>query len=451
MISVRLRQPPSVIPTDMATQAARICYSADVPPDDGSAMNVRSQLFNTGHHTTLQHSYYSFIIEGIAVGDVTFGLHLANPFYNSDQRSGRYCTEMFASPDMTGIARYIRSYWPEVSDQRVWQVCDYVMDCIGMFNSLKPTTEKLAKQALKVERPNFPKKLIDDQAVKIAQEQLRVLVPVIMPTALVYTINLSALSAMYQSAFTPVMRVLTSMMADEVIRHDPSLRYMFVRSDSADWSPDLPYSTLAGAISPQCELLELRGADSFVAPTESQRHPVDQLHFHPMFMANGIGAITTRKHVSVMTFGQDQRHRTLRRSAPQFTGYYYVPPLLDLQDVDWFMSIGNQWEDLAHQLPATLGSVIAPYGAMVDYVSEGDFNALIHEQGKRLCWNAQEEIRELARQQRTLVVNMVGKKSNLARIYEPPCFRGKCLEGSRYCGRRRSNPKNESYFDRQTI
>jgi len=436
-ISVRLLQPSSVKPIEMASHAAKLCYNAKTP-ELGELLNVKNALFKTGHHTTLEHTYYTFAIEGISVGDVTLGFHLANTFYNTDQRSGRYCTEMFANPDMTEINQYIRTYWPELSDQQIWEITDYVALSIEIYNRYKGEAAVHAADVFRSQRPNFPKKNLEAQADKVAQEQMRALIPVIMPTAIDYTINLTTVVALYKSAFTPVMRAVTAMMADEVVKHDPRTRFMFIRDPAKNWSPSFASSSPHLVKEPKCELLSVDGIWNFTMPEEEICHPVDQLHFRPEMMNNSIGSVTTRLTLSLMTMGQNQRHRTVHRSAPSFTGGFYIPPLLarckGLRKE--YLALAERWNLLSRTLPPTLAAIIAPYGTMVTYTTRGDFLALIHEHSKRLCWNAQEEIYNLSRQLREQIAKLCGKKSPLLAIFEPPCSRhGKCLEGKRCCGR----------------
>ena len=97
---------------DLSSYSALTCYNPDLP-EVGKTIDVKKRLFETGHHTTLQHNYYTFAIDGLAVADVTFGLHLASPFYNSDQRSGRFCIDMFKNPDYDGFSSYIKTFWPK--------------------------------------------------------------------------------------------------------------------------------------------------------------------------------------------------------------------------------------------------------------------------------------------------------------------------------------------------
>jgi hypothetical protein len=79
---------------------------------------------------------------------------------------------------------------------------------------------------------------------------------------------------------------------------------------------------------------------------------------------------------------------------------------------------------------------IAPYGAVVNYNKGCTINALIHEQAKRLCWCAQEEIYNLSRLLRQLIEEKYPDNKQLLRVFEPPCMMtGRCMEGPGYCGR----------------
>ena len=63
-------------------------------------------------------------------------------------------------------------------------------------------------------------------------------------------------------------------------------------------------------------------------------HPVDLLHFSPELMDNNVSEIKTNIEISVATMGQDQRHRTVRRSQPGFSGRFYLPPIPDSIDLE---------------------------------------------------------------------------------------------------------------------
>ncbi len=109
MLRVKLIDDHKISPNLMATHAGRICYKANMDDlSEEKLLDVENQLFKKGHHTTLEHQLFTFEIDGIAISDVTFGLHLMAPFYNSDQRSGRY-SKMFNNPNFDEIQEYIVS------------------------------------------------------------------------------------------------------------------------------------------------------------------------------------------------------------------------------------------------------------------------------------------------------------------------------------------------------
>ncbi|MFA5744745.1 MAG: FAD-dependent thymidylate synthase [Candidatus Paceibacterota bacterium] len=443
-ISVGLRGFTNVNPTELASDAATSCYQATLPKQGGKTIGVEQSLFMTGHHTTLQHWNATFAIDGLSVGDVTFGLHLTSPFYDTDQRSGRFCSEMFAQPDFAAIEKYVRTYWPEVRDNKISEIIAYIKMGLGFYAESLEGAINLSRKHVMKERPHISKKNLDSNVDKgkIAQEQMRMFIPIIFPTGLYYTINMSALFAQWTVAWSPTMRVITDMMRDLVLEQNPELSYMFNperRRKEDDWYPKRTSEIYRGcSLKPGYILEEMLYGENVVVPNPEDMHPVDLLHFKPEYMDNSDTIIRSMIHISCATMGQDQRHRTIRRSEPFFTGLAYLPPLLAE------MGLGNKlqevmvhWEELSSDLPGTLGANLAPYGAMVCYRKKGDLNAFAHEMAKRCCWCAQEEIYHLAIQMREQVLK---KSPDLEWLFSPPCIsKGACGEGGRYCGRDLSN------------
>lgn len=448
-ISVKMINHGCVPPTPMAEHAAKLCYQPVLPPlqiEEGGPVSkfVDDRLFKVSHHTTLQHQYFTFEVEGIAVGDIDFGLHLDSPFYNSDQRSGRFCAEMFADPDFDQIEGYVRQFWPEVDSDKRSRVMDYVRNGIGLYqNSIERTTELVAKH-LRADRPHLTDKAIGMSAPKIAQEQARVFVPVIFPTALDFTIDLSALVALWESAWSPAMRYVTDQMKLAVLESYPAVDFMFneERRRHDDWT----YQLLANegdplVYQPQISGVELQNAERMQQPDPALLHPVDRLHFTPELMDNNtVTLLVKAASMSLATMGQDQRHRTIRRGMPYFTGEFYLPPAVcDVVHRGEARYLFNCWRSLRDEIPPSLSMITAPYGAVVRYDKAGSINAVLHELGKRLCWCAQEEIYELARQTRMALGQQLPEDHWLFRYLEPPCLvgsEGKCGEGARYCGRK---------------
>lgn len=417
------------------SHAAQKCYQAETPIW-GKRIDEEGRLFKPSHHTTFQHapSHFTFDIEGIAISDVTFGLHLASPFYNSDQRSGRYCAKMFLEPNYQAIDEYITKFWPELRSVDRSDAVNFVKFGVDIFHNNFDQATKITSNLIKTERPYA--KEDENAAKKIAQEQLRMFISLIFPTGLDFTVNLTALAAMRLSAWTPGMRYATNTMANLIIAKHPELAYIFAgEQNQKDWAPKLLDKDKI--IYPQFSLLSITSPEKFVMPTPADMHPIDTLHFRPEYMDNSVCRIKTQVKLSAATMGQDQRHRTISRAEPAFTGDFYLPPILSELGLEQAAKeLMSKWQLLKNHLPATLWANLAPYGAMLTYEKDGSANAVAHEQGKRLCWCAQEEIYNLGRMEREAIKNKYGADSELLKIFEPPCYRtGICAEGPRFCGR----------------
>lgn len=470
MVKVDLIAHTNVNPIKLAQFGANICYNDQVPFWGKSEIDVKKALFDKGHHTTFQHWYVTFVIEGIAVSDITFGFHLTHPFYNTGQRSGRYCSNMFNKPSyVEEIENYISQFWPETKSEQIKKILDYVKFGIDIYNSNLPSVEKLAKEFLLKERPNVPWEVSENQrkkgfkghknnASKIAQEQMRVFISTIFPTAFTHTLNLTALAALYESAWTPAMKWITDEMTRLLVEKFPELSFMFRKNirRKDEWQMKIPPISLVSVIkSPKLKLLEIDEAENFIFASNNIKHPLDKLNFTPEILDNSIGGMKTEIEVSIATMGQDQRHRTLQRSHPVFTGNFYLPPLLaELKLEKEAEKLMSEWINLFNKekIAKTLAIILAPYGAMVRYRKRGSFNAILHEQGKRLCWLAQEEIYHLGRLLRLAVKKNKGGNSLLLSIFNPPCYEtGVCGEGNRYCGRKINAYCVKDYFPKRKI
>lgn len=448
MIDVKLIAHTDADPLDLTSHAAKICYQSE-EPEWGNRIDVENILFKTGHHTTFQHFFLTFMIDGISVGDITLGMHLASTFYNSNQRSGRYASKMFLEPNFVKIKSYIEKFWPELEEKKVQKVMDYVKESVGIYHKNIDRASEISKKIIQEERPLISDKALDQNGPKVAQEQMRAFIPVIFPTAFDFTVNITALSAMYRAAWNPVMKHITKQMVELVKEKFPELAFIFDTEQREDeWAPEILNSKNIITNSPNLKLLNIDGEENFINPYSGIMHPIDQLHFRPEMMGNNIGTIKTEITLSLATMGQEQRHRTLKRSAPKFTGNFYLPAIPKECGLEKFAKQTlDTWLTLSREIPKTLAVIIAPYGATVTYVKEGSFNAIAHEQGKRLCFLAQEEIYNLGRLLREEIKKEKGEDCALLTMLEPPCYRdGKCAEGNRYCGRELKLRKTGEYY-----
>lgn len=442
MIKVSLISKPNIEAEELIAFGAHSCYQGEAPKL-GAKMDIKNRLFNVNHHTPFQHGHYTFFIEGIAVGDVTLGLHLANVFYNSGQRSGRFCSAMFKNPNFDEMANYINSYY-QLNPFIFSDVMGYLRFGYDVYNSHLADAESLAKKFLECERPYASEGYMQQNVPKMAQEQMRVFIPVIFPTALTYSVNLSALVALYHIAWSPPLKDLTQKMADLVLKDSPQLQFIFYRSDKT--SDELPVvremlSPVCGtSIKPHTYVISFGNPNDFLVPARSDMWPIDLLPFDPGFMDNNTEELKTDIEISLATMGQDQRHRTVRRSQPIFTGNFYLPPIPKTLLLDeralilmwrWRRNIFENPD-----VPLSLACSLAPYGAMVKYRKSASYNALAHEFSKRLCWSAQEEIYHASMQVAQRITQKFGSDCPLLQVMKPPCvMNGVCGEGKRFCGR----------------
>jgi thymidylate synthase ThyX len=454
MIIVKLLTKTEAHPIDLSSHAAKECYSS-IPPTWGNRMDVEKDLFNTSHHTTLEHSYFTFNIEGIAISNVKLGIHLTHPFYNTDERSGRFCSKMFLEPDMVRLEGYIKHYWPEVSAEQIAEIMEYLQIGLTVYHDNIEGASEIAKKWMLTERPFVSEQILEKNSPKIAMEQLRVFLPMLLPTGMDHTIDLITLASLYHSAWDPVMRDVTAKMAALVIEKYPEISFMFnaEKRNMADWSPKLLNEKTEILYNPKLELLSIDGAEEFILPKNSDKHPLDLMQFKPEYMNNGFNGIKTEIECSMANMGDDQRHRTIKRSEPALTGNFYFYPIvkelkLETEAIRYF----DLWKKLSKTIPATLASAILPYGAMAKYRKNIPFNALAHEMLKRLCWAAHREIYHLGKLLRQEISKAKGPDSPILKILEPGCYaNGICSEGSRYCGRDIKLRVSGDYFPERKV
>src|SRR3989338_2164256 len=85
-------------PYNLSIATARTCYSSrvisseDVGKDDQSRAQrdrIAESIYKAGHHTTIQHPTFQFVLEKVSRQFIWSFLH-AHTFYNSEQVSQRY-------------------------------------------------------------------------------------------------------------------------------------------------------------------------------------------------------------------------------------------------------------------------------------------------------------------------------------------------------------------------
>ena len=440
----------NIDPYDLANHAARLCYENELPElGVGKKLPLDTGLFKKGHQTPFEHFSMNYEIESFSVWDVTSGLHLCHPFYNTSQKSGRFCMEMFQDEAaFKKIDSYIKKLWPSVGDKALLEVMKYVNRARNIYEKNIDKAISSSKKFVDEERPFASKKIVGC-IPKFAQDQLRVLIPLIFPTSLLYTIDIITLVSMYETAWSPGMRYLTDEMVRLFIQKFPNCQFLFKeeRRRSDNWTMPFDSDGDIGILyKPKATLL--RSDTNVTLADRDDTHHVDRLPFMPEMMDNSVNSMNFLIEVSMATKGQNERHRTTRRGRQKFTGNFYMPPILkELGLEKSAIDLMKDWKRIRKMVPETLGTSLAPYGAMVSYETSGPFNSVIHEGGKRTCWCAGEEIYHLSVACKREIEKRFGD-SDLSAMYEPACFRtGVCAEGDGHCGRDMSLRKEkEKYF-----
>lgn len=439
----------------MAQWCGSKCYQPDLKSQmlNASKINVKSTLWKPGHHTTLEHASHSilFDIENIPVSMITFGLHLIHPFYNSSQRSGRYCLDIFGN-DLTKYRNHILTFLDAFfSDYKCQdRIVDWFTSGFIFFKENIDKATELAREALENERP-FYQLDKDAQARRIAQEQLRVFISTIVPTGINYTINIPTLYAMYKTAWNAPLQNLLKNMVDKFSESSDldfgdlvkpgHQRYELAFKQFSIHQNGNNIANVVGDIDVEI----LRKDENFNVMLKHlyswNADSLDTAFFDPIFVPelDDDSEIISRVTIPVVTFGQDQRHRMIKRSNPVITGDFYLPPMIGKIPgaYDFAKSFMQEFNDLVNIAPEAMIFFI-PYGAMVQYNKKCDVRAYQHAIKKRLCFNAE---RTISIMERKTLHKIFDKLLSEDIEIGPPCKDHTCPEGKRFCGRDLQNRK----------
>ncbi len=414
---------------------ASVCYQGDFKSAEDKACNIPTNaLYEPGHHTPAEHTSLTFGIENIPISVVTLGLHLTHPFYNSDQRSFRYCLQdLQTSKTEQFISDWIDRYIKDESHGNA--LMSFVMKGIDFFAENIDSVTQDALVALEEERPNYQgDKLL--QAKRLAQENFRCILSTILPTGLTHTIDLITLASMYQCAWNqPIADIMETMMTATIDEKD--LNYLFKKRYTdvdMSWVMNIANTGTDFVNHPKASLVDDSIRDCHIKRFDKIHSPLDLLQFSPKARSSRIDHATMKVKLSMAAFGQDQRHRKLERSLPSITDTFLIPPLIQKNEkcVEFIKKYWIEFRELTNLIGIENTQYFLPYGAMVTYEKWGTVQSIFHEQNRRNCLNAQGEIATLASE--TL------DKLKLKSVIGAPCQSGKCTEGKRFCGRDMKKP-----------
>jgi thymidylate synthase ThyX len=185
------------------------------------AMKLYADLFAAGHHTTLQHANFVFVLDNVSRLAIWSFFH-AHPFYNSEQVSQRY-------REVTGVTMVT----PELPPAELEIYSGAIQRALEGYRNL---TDLLAPDMALRYAGVFPgrarakggeaERRFADAVQKRAQEVARYVLPLATPAHLYHTINGLTLLRYHVLASQPdvpsEVRAIVKRMVDEVLAVDPN-------------------------------------------------------------------------------------------------------------------------------------------------------------------------------------------------------------------------------------
>ena len=434
---MRIKLLPATPPSHVAVAAARTCYFPDgiVTPEATANWPRKDDLlqsvFNAGHHTTLQHTHVTLLIEGMSRHLIWRLLH-SHSFYNSEQVSQRYAR-----------MRRENVYIPETGDKAPWEA--FYQEIFGEYEIL------IALLVPKIEAllPKFLKK----QAVKKAQEFARYILPVGLTAYLYHTVNVITLLRYIAAA--PALpeaategRLFASLLEKALLELDPSLAPLIEEAKASPASfPKIAIDTITSAhqIKPgeDVRIFDVVGG----LETGTPENYASVLRPSQLFFDTSIlGGFSSYLKLSLSADAQNQRHRRSPAIRPALESIYapafYTPALLEgeaLQRYETIIAKSYRFFETQRDKIGFGEAVYAlPNAHLIQIVERNDFASFHHKAQMRLCYNAQEEIFHLTyRQVEQLRQQQVRGSEQLL----PPCTLRQqqgiypiCPEGPRFCG-----------------
>lgn len=184
------------------------------------ALKLYADLFAAGHHTTFQHSNFTFVLDNISRLAIWSFFH-SHPHYNSEQVSQRYrevSGAVMTTPDLPAEQLAIYQHAIDTSLEGYRRLTEILsVDALAGYESVFPSR-------VKAEGPEAQAKL-DSAIQKKAQEVARYVLPLATPAHLYHTVNgLTLLRYLVLAAGPDVpteVQFIVQQMVDQVLAIDP--------------------------------------------------------------------------------------------------------------------------------------------------------------------------------------------------------------------------------------
>ena len=494
-------------PFDNIVAAARSCYSSSVvtarmvagegltDPAKVHAIQARRDtiarsVYLAGHHTTLQHAAFHFIIEGVSRHAIWCFLH-SHQFYNSEQVSQRYVAvtpeSVYTPPELAGNALTVF--------QRA------IGNAHDVYHRLRKVLQPAAEAAILQRQPALGRPVHAKQLARLrarkAQEIARYVLPLATTAHLHHTVSALTLLRYHRACATPdapgEVRALVDAMVRELLAFEPQFEKVLEEP-----LPEVPVewriagggedAASHGAFRREFDarlgghssvlLSDLRPARQQLADAvrtvlglpHSRLSDDDAVRMvldpgqNPLLAEtlnlSTLDPLSRSLHQVTLTFAtklshtadsQNQRHRMVPGARPVLAAVtgnepdYIVPDLIAGDEAlleRYRRAMDEAWRAASwlrrHGPKPTLASYLLPNAATVRLMETADLLHFHHKMRMRLCWNAQEEIRRAAWEQ---AIQVSQADPLIGGYFLPPCgirrAAGRtpyCPEGERFCG-----------------
>jgi len=438
---------------NITAASARTCYSTKaLKPEAMEKWSGRHDmikgLFSSGHHTTIQHPTYVFLLEDVSRFVIWRYLH-AHTYYNSDQVSQRYAKISFDS-----------AYLPKNYDPiKLKKIEDMYSVLEGNYVRIVELLEEDFKGSdNRVERKIANKK---------AMENARYILPQNTSANLYHTINLSvllryiSLSENSLSSFEGGQEFhdLVKAMEASVLEENPDLKDLFDQARTPNKSETLKFYDAEEVIGKKINI------DEYIILNKETLKDItvygdedlyqDQSNIYSIFQTpDSTETISFAYKLSLSADAQNQRHRGFTSIKPSikdeirksfdrgsFAVDHYCPsPITANEEAK---SLFDQSLGLIKNTLSEIGiddpyaPYLVPNSYLIPIKETGSITNVIHKFKLRTCLNAQEEIR-FATDKMISLLKSYGFTSNML---VPPCVlrnragvRPICPEGPRFCG-----------------
>jgi thymidylate synthase ThyX len=488
-------------PFNNAVATARTCYSSqvvraqDVARDDHTRARrdaIAHSIYKAGHHTTLQHASFQFVLGRVSRQFIWSFLH-SHPFYNSEQVSQRYVEiqpENFTTPAL--------------AEEHLPLYQEAIRELMAAYQKLSQLLEPTVTREFK---RLFPLRDVEEKRWKGAikkrcQEVARYVLPVATHAHLYHTISgltLHRYHRLCQQLDVPAeQRIVVQKMVAAVREFDPEF-FKFIEDplpleetlefqmmQTLDPSPGglraetflrefdrelggfssklVDWKANAEAVLAQSvrSVLGLpAGAMSDAEAIDWVLNPAKNRYFSESLNLTTLGKLTRtlvhphftfKRKISHTADSQDQRHRMTPASRPVLVRQvlwhkpdYIVPALITATPaaLDLYQAaLTRLWERMARLIESGESesdvSYLLPNAFPVRFEESGDLLNYHHKWTHRLCYTAQEEIWKTC-QEEVLQIQKVFPR--IGKYFGAPCWMRKeagvkpfCPEADRFCG-----------------